>query len=163
MIRFTGLCERDPALVLDHVKTLLAHGGKPRELAEQWNSGIAPFLLEAGVDRKTAIGFAIDRVINKFLGRDGCITGDTARFVGGLFNRATGSKQALKRVLADIEKRTETMLAEPPAWPLEKERLAQIQAHVLEQKTVKKPFQVPRYRNTENSEFCVLTPAENRG
>ena len=160
--RFLALCERNPEIVLEHIKTLLAHGAKPRELADRWNSEVCPFLVEARVDRETAIATAADRVIYKIMARDGCITWDTARFVQNLSERANNSKLSLRRVLADVEKRALAMLAEPSAWPREQEKCAYEELRVLEAKNAKSTEKVPTYPNTQNSTFTWRKPAENR-
>ena len=159
--RFLSLCNRDPELVLEHIKTLLAHGANPRELADRWNSEISPFLVEAKITRKAAICTAIDRVIYKFMERDGQIIGDTARFIRNISDRANNSRQSLRRILADIEKRALAMLAEPSAWPKDQEKSAHEKLRVLEAKNAKSSEKVSTYLNTQNSTFTRLKPAEN--
>lgn len=169
--RFDENCLHDPAPVHERVKTLLARGANWSDLVDEWNTGSAQFLVEAGIDRKTAIRIVIDRVISGFRDRDAIVTSDAARFVRALSNQSHASKLSLRKILARIEKLAGDELARGPILDLEKERRAQKVVHQLEwqesQISPKSAVRIHKYPNTQNSEYRWLKPAEilelNRG
>lgn len=102
----------------------------------------------------------LERVLLKFIERDGQATPDAVLFAARLKDRATGSRKSLRRTLQELEKRATAMLKEPTAWPLREEERTWKD---LERKLQELPKKDTRYQRWSNSEFYVREPAENLG
>lgn len=158
--QFQAACLRDPAAILEHAKERLARGAKPGQVTEKWNSADPDLLVDAKLKRDAAVAIVIDRAIAMFIERDTAITPDVAAFIRRLNLLGRTSKRTTRKVLTDIAKRLDAMLAEAPAWPsVAKERRALRKYAEIE-------FQgsrVPTYRDTPNRQIDARKPTENCG